>query len=53
MRNMKIRLVLFAVVPIVGVVGSAFAWQKPESNIVKIVRDGNEYLKAGAYLVYR
>lgn len=40
MKNMKIWLVLFAVILAVGIIGSVFVLQKPESNIVEIVQDG-------------
>ena len=40
MKNMKIWLVLFVVILAVGVIGSVLVLQKPESNIVEIVQDG-------------
>lgn len=40
MKNMKIWLVLFAVILAAGVIGSVFVLQKPESSIVEIVQDG-------------
>lgn len=40
MKNMKIWLVLFAVVLAVGIIGSVLVLQKPESSIVEIVQDG-------------
>ena len=40
MKNIKIWLVLFAVVLAVGIIGSVFVLQKPESSIVEIVQDG-------------
>lgn len=40
MKNMKIWLVLFAVILAVGIIGSVLVLQKPESNIVEIVQDG-------------
>lgn len=40
MKNMKIWIVLFAVVLTVGIIGSVFVLQKPESSIVEIVQDG-------------
>ena len=40
MKNMKIWLMLFAVVLAVGIIGSALVLQKSESSIVEIVQDG-------------
>lgn len=40
MKNVKIWLVLFAVMLTAGTVGSGFVLQKPESSIVEIMRDG-------------
>lgn len=40
MKNMKIWLVLFAIILAVGIIGSVFVLQKPESDIVEIVQDG-------------
>lgn len=40
MKNIKIWLVLFAVVLAVGIIGSVFVLQKPESSFVEIVQDG-------------
>ena len=41
MKNMKIWLVLFAVILAVGIIGSVLVLQKPESSIVEIVQDGD------------
>lgn len=40
MKNMKIWLMLFAVVLAVGIIGSVLVLQKSESSIVEIVQDG-------------
>lgn len=40
MKNMKIWLVLFAVILAVGIIGSVFALRKTESSVVEIVQDG-------------
>lgn len=41
MKNIKIWFVLFAVVLVIGVIGSVFVLQRPENSIVEIVQDGN------------
>lgn len=40
MKNMRILLVLFAVILAVGIIGSVLVLQKPESNMVKSWQDG-------------
>lgn len=39
MKNIKVWLVLFAVILTGGITGSVFAWQKHESSIVEIAQN--------------